>query len=210
MSPMIQRLKALKIIPVIAIENAQQVIPFAKMLIEHGFVATEIDGCCELSIDAIKLLRERLPEMLIGVGGLSTLQQVLSIKQAGAHFIVSTAPNPQLVKFCQTAALPLVISLNQPSMIEVSREKGLTTLEYYPAEGIENGISQALLFAPDVSVTQQQTDEAPDILQIPRVICHFDDCEVERLIEARGLGDKMLQLINQSNSTTEHSRYFLW
>ena len=62
------QLKALKVIPVIAIDNAQDIIPLSKVLAENGLPAAEITFRSNAAVEAIRLLREAQPDMLIGAG----------------------------------------------------------------------------------------------------------------------------------------------
>ncbi len=49
------QLKALKVIPVIAIDNAQDIIPLGKVLAENGLPAAEITFRSDAAVEAIRL-----------------------------------------------------------------------------------------------------------------------------------------------------------
>jgi len=98
MSSINEQLKALKVIPVIAIDNAEDIIPLGKVLAENGLPAAEITFRSEAAIDVIRLLRESQPDMLIGAGTVLNREQAIAAKDAGATFIVSPGFNPNTVK----------------------------------------------------------------------------------------------------------------
>ena len=129
-----QRLAQIKIVPVIAINHAQQALPLAKVLMENGLPCAEITFRTEAAQEAIRLMREAYPEMLIGAGTILTTVQVDQAQQAGADFIVSPGLNPTTVKYCQQRGIAIVPGVNNPSLVEQAMELGLRTLKFFPAE----------------------------------------------------------------------------
>ncbi|MFM2600416.1 bifunctional 4-hydroxy-2-oxoglutarate aldolase/2-dehydro-3-deoxy-phosphogluconate aldolase [Vibrio fortis] len=134
------QLKALKVIPVIAIDNAQDIIPLGKVLAENGLPAAEITFRSDAAVEAIRLLREAQPDMLIGAGTIINGEQALAAKKAGATFVVSPGFNPNTVKACQEIGIDIIPGVNNPSTVEAALEMGLTTLKFFPAEA-SGGIS---------------------------------------------------------------------
>ncbi len=129
-----QRLAQIKIVPVIAINHAQQALPLAKVLMENGLPCAEITFRTEAAQEAIRLMRDAYPEMLIGAGTVLTTAQVDQAQQAGADFIVSPGLNPTTVKYCQQRGIAIVPGVNTPSLVEQAMELGLRTLKFFPAE----------------------------------------------------------------------------
>ncbi|MBC5852641.1 MULTISPECIES: bifunctional 4-hydroxy-2-oxoglutarate aldolase/2-dehydro-3-deoxy-phosphogluconate aldolase [Vibrio] len=129
-----QRLAQIKIVPVIAINHAQQALPLAKVLMDNGLPCAEITFRTEAAQEAIRLMREAYPEMLIGAGTVLTTAQVDQAQQAGADFIVSPGLNPTTVKYCQQRGIAIVPGVNNPSLVEQAMELGLRTLKFFPAE----------------------------------------------------------------------------
>ena len=128
------QLKALKVIPVIAIDNAQDIIPLGKVLAENGLPAAEITFRSDAAVEAIRLLRAAQPDMLIGAGTIINGKQALAAKEAGATFVVSPGFNPNTVKACQEIGIDIIPGVNNPSTVEAALEMGLTTLKFFPAE----------------------------------------------------------------------------
>ncbi|WP_217542536.1 bifunctional 4-hydroxy-2-oxoglutarate aldolase/2-dehydro-3-deoxy-phosphogluconate aldolase [Vibrio metschnikovii] len=129
-----QRLAQIKIVPVITINHAQQALPLAKVLMENGLPCAEITFRTEAAQEAIRLMRDAYPEMLIGAGTVLTTAQVDQAQQAGADFIVSPGLNPTTVKYCQQRGIAIVPGVNNPSLVEQAMELGLRTLKFFPAE----------------------------------------------------------------------------
>ncbi|OOE33542.1 ketohydroxyglutarate aldolase [Salinivibrio kushneri] len=134
MTELNQRLKAIRIVPVIAINNADDAVPLAKTLVDNGLPCAEVTFRTDAAARAIRLMRDAYPEMLIGAGTVLTTTQVDAAIDAGADFIVSPGLNPTTVKHCQQRGIPIIPGINNPSLVEQAMELGLDTLKFFPAE----------------------------------------------------------------------------
>lgn len=140
MTTLNERLQALKVIPVIAIKNAEDAVPLGKVLVENGMPCAEITFRTPAAAQAIKNLRAAFPEMLIGAGTVLNSVTVDEAIDAGVDFIVSPGFNPTTVKYCQQRNMPIIPGVNNPSLVEQAMEMGLTTLKFFPA-GPSGGVS---------------------------------------------------------------------
>ncbi|MEZ8946071.1 bifunctional 4-hydroxy-2-oxoglutarate aldolase/2-dehydro-3-deoxy-phosphogluconate aldolase [Vibrio sp. 10N.247.311.12] len=129
-----QRLRDIRIVPVIAINDVAQVVPLAKVLVENGLPCAEVTFRTEAAAESIRLMREAYPELLIGAGTVLTTDQVDTAIDAGVDFIVSPGLNPTTVKYCQQRGVTIVPGVNNPSLVEQAMEMGLKTLKFFPAE----------------------------------------------------------------------------
>ncbi len=134
MTTLNQRLSDMTVVPVIAIKNAEDAVPLAKVLVENGLPCAEVTFRTEAAAQAIRNMREAYPEMLIGAGTVLTSAQVDEAIDAGVDFIVSPGFNPTTVRYCQQRGMPIVPGVNNPSLVEQAMEMGLDTLKFFPAE----------------------------------------------------------------------------
>ena len=128
------RLQALKIVPVIALERAEDAVSLGAALLQSGIPAAEITFRTAAAIDAIRRLRDAQPEMLIAAGTVLNAAQAKAAQQAGADFIVSPGFNPNTLKACQDLGIAITPGINNPTAIEAALEHGITTVKYFPAE----------------------------------------------------------------------------
>lgn len=131
---LLNRLRALKIVPVIALDNAADAKALGKALQAGGIPAAEITFRSAAAEESIKILRDTYPDMLIAAGTVLNAAQVKAAKQAGADFIVSPGFNPNTVKACQDADILITPGVNNPMAIEAALEMGLSILKFFPAE----------------------------------------------------------------------------
>lgn len=129
-----QRLQHIKIVPVIAINDAAHAVPLAKVLVQNGLPCAEVTFRTDAAQESIRLMRDAYPELLIGAGTVLTTQQVDQAISAGADFIVSPGLNPTTVKYCQQRGIAIVPGVNNPSLVEQAMELGLRTVKFFPAE----------------------------------------------------------------------------
>ncbi|EII7297980.1 bifunctional 4-hydroxy-2-oxoglutarate aldolase/2-dehydro-3-deoxy-phosphogluconate aldolase [Vibrio cholerae] len=129
-----QRLRAIKIVPVIAINDVAHALPLAKVLVENGLPCAEVTFRTAAAAESIRIMREAYPDLLIGAGTVLTTVQVDEAIAAGADFIVSPGLNPTTVKYCQQRNIAIIPGVNNPSLVEQAMEMGLRTLKFFPAE----------------------------------------------------------------------------
>lgn len=130
----IEKLRALKVVPVIALENAEDILPLADTLAENGLPVAEITFRSDAAAEAIRLLRAARPDFLIAAGMVLTAEQVVLAKNSGADFVVTPGFNPKIVKLCQDLNLPITPGVNNPMSIEAALEMGISAVKFFPAE----------------------------------------------------------------------------
>ncbi|UGA53903.1 bifunctional 4-hydroxy-2-oxoglutarate aldolase/2-dehydro-3-deoxy-phosphogluconate aldolase [Vibrio sp. VB16] len=175
MNNLIEQMAAIKIIPVIAVDNARDIIPLGKVLVDNGLPAAEITFRSDAAEEAIRLLRQSQPDMLIGAGTVLNEIQVLAAKNAGATFVVSPGFNPNTALACIKNDIPYIPGVNNPSTIEAALEMGITMLKFFPAEA-SGGLSMLKsLLAPYGDIQIMPTgginlNNVQDYLSIDRVV----------------------------------------
>ncbi|MBM5029813.1 bifunctional 4-hydroxy-2-oxoglutarate aldolase/2-dehydro-3-deoxy-phosphogluconate aldolase [Vibrio parahaemolyticus] len=203
MSSIKEQLKALKVIPVIAIDKAEDIIPLGKVLAENGLPAAEITFRSAAAAEAIRLLRETQPDMLIGAGTVLNREQAFAAKEAGATFIVSPGFNPNTVKACQEIGIDIVPGVNNPSTVEAALEMGLTTLKFFPAEA-SGGINMVKsLLAPYTDIELMPTGginpaNIKDYLAIPRVLACGGTWMVDKKLIEAGNWEELARLTREA------------
>lgn len=203
MSTTNEQLKVLKVIPVIAIDIAEDIIPLGKVLAENGLPAAEITFRSDATVEAIRLLREAQPDMLIGAGTVLNKEQVIAAKEAGATFIVSPGFNPNTVKACQEIGIDIVPGVNNPSAIEAALEMGLTTLKFFPAEA-SGGVNMVKsLLAPYGDVHIMPTGgvtpkNIKDYLAVPRVLACGGTWMVDKKLIEAGEWEELARLTREA------------
>lgn len=130
----IEKLRQLKVVPVIAVDEAQDILPLVKTLSDNGLPVAEITFRSAAGEEAIRLTRQHFPDVLIAAGTVLTPAQVVAAKNAGVDCIVTPGFNPNIVKLCQELDLPITPGVNNPMAIEAALELGIHAVKFFPAE----------------------------------------------------------------------------
>ena len=136
MSDVLARIRALKIVPVIVIDDPADAAPLGAALSGGGLPCAEVTFRTKGAADAIRRMTDAYPDMLVGAGTVLTPSQVSEARAAGATFIVSPGFSPAVVDASQAQGLPVFPGVCTPTEIEAAMGKGLRVLKFFPAEAI--------------------------------------------------------------------------
>lgn len=130
----IERVRQMGIIPVVALPKLEHALPLAESLIAGGLPCAEITFRTAAAADAIEQISKRFPELLLGAGTVLTTEQAQRAMDCGAQFIVSPGTNPVTVDFCLSKNLTIFPGVCTPSEVEMNLAKGVDVLKFFPAE----------------------------------------------------------------------------
>ncbi|MCD9516095.1 bifunctional 4-hydroxy-2-oxoglutarate aldolase/2-dehydro-3-deoxy-phosphogluconate aldolase [Photobacterium carnosum] len=171
----IDRLRALRVMPVIQIEHAIDAVPLAKILVDNGLPAVEITFRTAAAVESIRLIRAAYPNIVLCAGTVLTIEQVDAAMAAGADFVISPGFNPTIVKYCLTNNIKIIPGVNNPSLVEQALELGVNALKFFPAEASGGVNMLKALVAPYSQVQLMPTGGVTPLnlgeyLAIPQVI----------------------------------------
>jgi len=129
-----QKIKDSAIVAVLVIDDAANAVPLARALLRCGIGAMELTLRTDAAIDALRAIRDEVPEMLAGIGTILTTDQIDEVVAAGAAFGVAPGLNRRVVEYAQDKGLPFGPGIATPSDIEQGIELGCRTLKFFPAE----------------------------------------------------------------------------
>ena len=137
MDKICEELYKIGIVPVIAIDDAKDAEPLAEALIKGGLPAAEVTFRTAAAEEAIRIISQKFPEMIVGAGTVLNKEQADRAKAAGAKFIVSPGFNRSNVEYIQSIGVPVVPGTATPGEVEQAIELGLDAVKFFPAE--QNG-----------------------------------------------------------------------
>ncbi|EAL1421113.1 keto-deoxy-phosphogluconate aldolase, partial [Campylobacter coli] len=82
-----------KIIPVITIYDLKTSVNLAKALLDGGIKILEITLRTNNAIEAIKLIANEVPQVIVGAGTILNFKMLEEVKNAGAKFAISPGLN---------------------------------------------------------------------------------------------------------------------
>lgn len=134
MNQVLEQFQKIGIIPVVVLDDAKDAEPLGRALMEGGLPCAEVTFRTAAAEEAIRIMSEKFPDMLVGAGTVLTTEQVDRAVAAGAKFIVSPGINPKVVEYCVKKNIPITPGTCNPSNVETALEFGLEVVKFFPAE----------------------------------------------------------------------------
>ena len=131
---MFGKLREYRIVPVVAVDSAEEGLRLCEALMAGGLPVAEVTFRTGAAEATIREVAKRFPEMLLGAGTVLTVDQVKRAADAGAKFAVAPGCNPTIVAAAKAAGLPFAPGVCTPSDIERALECGCKLMKFFPAE----------------------------------------------------------------------------
>ncbi len=122
------------VIAVLVVDELSDAVPLAEALVKGGVTSMELTLRTPVALDALRAVREKVPEMTAGVGTVLTREQLRDAKSAGAAFGVAPGVNRNVLEEAATQNFPFAPGVATPSDIEAALEFGCRILKFFPAE----------------------------------------------------------------------------
>lgn len=128
-----QRIGATGLVPVVVIDDAAKAVATAKALLKGGVNVMEITMRTAAGMEAIGLVSEACPGMLVGAGTILSMEQCKNAIRNGAKFIVSPGFDPEIVDYCNTVDIPICPGCVTPTEITAAINQGIKVVKFFPA-----------------------------------------------------------------------------
>ena len=122
------------IIPVCTIDNPERAAPLARTLQGCGIHFIEITLRTEGAFTAAENVINECPGMHVGIGTVTSVEQLRRAKETGVQFCVSPGMTERLVNTAGQLEMPYLPGVSTVSEVMAAREMGLRYLKFFPAE----------------------------------------------------------------------------
>ena len=135
MNELQKKIAQVGVVPVIKLNNpTRDAKPLADALCAGGVPIAEVTFRAAGAADAIRIMAESHPEMLVGAGTVLTTQQVDQAVAAGATYIVTPGFDPEIVQYCIDKGITIFPGCTTPTDYHAAYKFGLEVLKFFPAE----------------------------------------------------------------------------
>lgn len=134
MKTLLEKLSAIRLVPVVVIHDADKAVPLAKALLDNGCACMEITFRTPAAAEAIARISREVPGMLVGAGTLLTPEQAQAACRAGASFGVAPGFDPQVVKAAAEMDFLFVPGVSTASEMSQALSLGCLFQKFFPAE----------------------------------------------------------------------------
>jgi 2-dehydro-3-deoxyphosphogluconate aldolase/(4S)-4-hydroxy-2-oxoglutarate aldolase len=169
-------LRAAGILPIVTVASIDEALAIAEALQQGGLHSIELTLRTPAALPALRALKQRFPELVVGAGTVLSPEQIDAAGAAGADFLVTPGASPTMVAALAAADLPVVPGAATPSELLVLREHGFRVAKLFPAAAV-GGITMLkalqgplpdLAFCPTGGIGEA---DAADYLAQPNVAC---------------------------------------
>ena len=135
MNDLQKKISEIGVVPVIKLSNPQRdAKPLADALCAGGVPVAEVTFRAAGAADAIRIMAEAHPEMLVGAGTVMTTEHVDQTIAAGGKFVVTPGLDIEIVKYCQEKGITCFPGCTTPTDYHAAYKLGLEVLKFFPAE----------------------------------------------------------------------------
>lgn len=129
-----EKISASGVVAVLVVDDVKDAVPLARALLEGGVDVMELTLRTPAALDALKVIRREVPEMLAGIGTILSPEQLRAAREAGAAFGVAPGCNPRVLAAAREEGFPFAPGIATPTDIEMALEHGCRLLKFFPAE----------------------------------------------------------------------------
>jgi 2-dehydro-3-deoxyphosphogluconate aldolase / (4S)-4-hydroxy-2-oxoglutarate aldolase len=134
------------VIPVVALEDAEDAVPLARALVAGGLPVIEVTLRTPAALAAIERIAAEVPDAVVGAGTVVLGDQIARTVRAGARFLVSPGSTPALLDAMETSGVPFLPGASTASEVLALTERGIAVAKLFPAEAV-GGVATLKAFA---------------------------------------------------------------
>ncbi|MCG7560978.1 MULTISPECIES: bifunctional 4-hydroxy-2-oxoglutarate aldolase/2-dehydro-3-deoxy-phosphogluconate aldolase [Pseudoalteromonas] len=169
-------LSAAPVVPVIVIDDLEDAVPLAQALYRGGLRALEVTLRTPVAAQAVKAMKEAVPEAYVGTGTVVDKASFDASVEAGADFMVSPGVSSELLALAKESDIPFLPGAATPSEAMELAAQGFKFLKFFPAEAAGGTAMLKSIGGPLPQVTFCPTGgislaTAPSYLALNNVIC---------------------------------------
>ena len=199
----VEKVAALKVIPVIAIDDAKDASPLASALCAGGLPAAEITFRTAAAEESIRIVAKEHPEMLVGAGSLTSAEQAQRAVDAGATFLVTAGFNRQVTEYAVKNGIPIYPGICTPTEMMFLLEYDLPVAKFFPAEQFGGLATIKAISAPFPNMKFMPTGginakNVLDYLSFDKIIACGGSWMVKKDLIASGQFDKIEALTREA------------
>lgn len=187
---------ALRIVPVVVVDGAQEGLRLADALVAGGLPVAEITLRLPGALDAIRAVAAERPGVVVGAGTVISPGQVDEVVAAGARFIVSPGTSESVIARAQEHGVPILPGVATASDVMRAVGLGVDVVKLFPASVAGGPAAIKALSAPFPHLRFMPTGGVSaanlhDYLELPAVIAAGGSWMVERSLVVAGAWDEI-------------------
>lgn len=113
-------------------------VPIVQVLLENGINELEISlSSEEIGLSTLRAVSEKFGNKVrIGVGTVTTIEQLKKSIEHGANFVITPAFDPEIVSYCRKNEIEIIPGVFTPGDVMAALNHGITVLKLFPANAL--------------------------------------------------------------------------
>ena len=169
-------LSSFRVLPVVTAYDADVTVQLARTLRSGGMKAIEITLRTAAALDAIRAVKQQVPEIQVAAGTITNPTELAAAADAGADFFVSPGSTAQLLQAARRMGVDFVPGVATASEVMMGLDHGFSVFKLFPAMAAGGipllkslaGPYPSVRFCPTGGLTPANFRE---FLELPNVIC---------------------------------------
>lgn len=169
-------LSSFRVLPVVTADDADVTVQLARTLRNGGMKAIEITLRTAAALDAIRAVKQQVPEIQVAAGTITNPAELAAAVDAGADFFVSPGSTTQLLQAARRMGVDFVPGVATASEVMMGLDHDFTVFKLFPAMAAGGipllnslaGPYPNVRFCPTGGLTPANFRE---FLDLPNVIC---------------------------------------
>lgn len=138
------------VVPVVRLPDLAGAVELAQALLDGGVTAFELTMTSPGALDALTLLRERVPafergEAVLGMGSVLDRKMAAEAIARGAQFVVAPTLDLPTVTYCAGLGVPVMPGAFTPTEVQTAWLAGAAVVKVFPATKLGPGYFQDIL-----------------------------------------------------------------
>lgn len=134
MHTVLKQISQVGLVPVIKLEEPNNAVSLCSALAKGGIPVAEVTFRAKGAEKAIFNIANALPQVLVGAGTVTTVEQAKAAASAGAKYIISPGFDPVVVEYCLSHNILITPGCATAGDLCMASRMGLEVVKFFPAE----------------------------------------------------------------------------
>ena len=126
-------LSSFRVLPVVTAHDADVTVQLARTLLSGGMKAIEITLRTAAALDAIRAVKQQVPEIQVAAGTITNPDELAAAADAGADFFVSPGSTAQLLQAARRMEVDFVPGVATASEVMMGLDHDFSVFKLFPA-----------------------------------------------------------------------------
>ena len=141
-------LAAARLVPLLHIDSLEDAVPLARTFVAAGLPMMEIALRTKAAADAIRIIRQEVPDAVPIAGNVMTAHDLSIARRAGARMAVSPGSSEELLSAAAGQDLPFMPGIATPTEVMHVIAKGFHVVKFFPAVPFGGSATLRAMAAP--------------------------------------------------------------